>query len=382
MEKYKFLLSNYSKQLSPKACFRQSSKMLPVTDWLDDMPELLNEYDLVEVQFKNTRKGYFHNIDRQNLSKGDLVVVEANPGYDIGEITICGKLVEDQIKKNHIDTSRYEIKNILRLANSKDIEIRNLAKSKEQMTMIKARQIAKDLELQMKIGDVEYQGDGTKAIFYYIADERVDFRQLIKVYAETFHVRIEMKQIGARQEAGRIGGTGPCGRELCCSTWLTNFRSVTTNAAKIQNLSPNPQKLAGQCAKLKCCLNFEVPIYEEALKEFPSKDIVLYTTEGSWYFFSSDPLRQLITYSQEKNKPINLKSISLNRTWAIINANKNGELVEHLIELDNQKLQPKILNYESGVGQDDLTRFDKVKKDKKGGRTDSKSKKANSHRIQ
>ncbi len=262
----KFTLNNEACEFSPKACCRNSAHMLPVTDWLSDLPNNIDENDLVEVQFKNTRKVFFRNINHLPLQKGVSVIVEANPGYDLGEVVLTGQLVKHQMKKNRIDLSRYEIRNVLRFAEQADHDKAALAHAKEQETMIKARQLAKSLGLEMKIGDVEYQGDGTKAIFYYIADGRVDFRQLIKLYAEAFRVRIEMKQIGARQEAGRIGGTGPCGRELCCSTWMTNFTSVGTGAARLQHISPNPQKLAGQCAKLKCCLNYEVPIYEDALR--------------------------------------------------------------------------------------------------------------------
>lgn len=261
-----FTLNNEPCHYTIKACRRNSAHMLPVTDWLCDLPENIEESDLVEVQFKNTRKGYFHNNLHLPLEKGTIVAVEANPGHDIGEVTLTGQLVHLQMKKYRIDTSRYEIRSIFRIATEQDLTRAAEAHAKEQATMIQSRQLAKSLGLEMKIGDVEYQGDGSKAIFYYIADGRVDFRQLIKVYAETFRVRIEMKQIGARQEAGRIGGTGPCGRELCCSTWMTQFTSVGTGAARLQNLSPNPQKLAGQCAKLKCCLNYEVPVYEDAKK--------------------------------------------------------------------------------------------------------------------
>jgi len=262
----KFTLNQEACQFSEKACRRNSAHMLPVTDYLSDLPENVQETDYVEIQFKNTRKGYFCNQEHLPLEKGQQVIVGANPGYDLGEVVLTGRLVLLQMKKNHIDLNRYEIRPVLRYANEMDIQKAAEAHQKEQDTMIRARQLAKSLGLEMKIGDVEYQGDGTKAIFYYIADGRVDFRQLIKVYAETFRIRIEMKQIGARQEAGRIGGTGPCGRELCCSTWMTNFTSVGTGAAKLQHISPNPQKLAGQCAKLKCCLNYEVALYEEARK--------------------------------------------------------------------------------------------------------------------
>ncbi len=260
----KFTLNNESCQFSDKACRRNSAHMLPVVDWLSDLPENISATDLVEVQFKNTRKGYYRNENKLPLEKGALVAVEGNPGHDIGEVTLTGKLVLNQMKKYHIDLDRYEIRTIYRLATEQDLKRAAEAHAKEHATMIDARRLAKSLGLEMKIGDVEYQGDGNKAIFYYIADGRVDFRQLIKVYAETFRIRIEMKQIGARQEAGRIGGTGPCGRELCCSTWMTQFNSVGTGAARLQHISPNPQKLAGQCAKLKCCLNYEVPVYEDA----------------------------------------------------------------------------------------------------------------------
>lgn len=263
---HEFTLNQDACHFSEKSCRRNSAHMLPVVDYLSDLPENVQETDFVEVQFKNTRKGYYLNQSHFPLEKGQKVVVGANPGHDLGEVVLTGRLVLVQMKKNHIDMSRYDIRPVLRYPTEKDLHDAEEAHKKEQATMIRARQLAKSLGLEMKIGDVEYQGDGSKAIFYYIADGRVDFRQLIKVYAESFRIRIEMKQIGARQEAGRIGGTGPCGRELCCSTWMTNFTSVATGAARLQNISPNPQKLAGQCAKLKCCLNYEVPLYEEARK--------------------------------------------------------------------------------------------------------------------
>ena len=244
-----------------RGCGRQD-RQLNTYDWLADVPGNAKSTDLVEVQFKNTRKGYYHNVNNLDLKKGDIVAVEASPGHDIGVVTLTGKLVELQIRKANIKSAD-DIKRIYRIAKPVDMEKYREAKSREHDTMIRSRQIAKSLNLDMKIGDVEYQGDGNKAIFYYIADERVDFRQLIKVLAETFHVRIEMKQIGARQEAGRIGGTGPCGRELCCATWMKSFVSVSTGAARYQDISLNPQKLAGMCAKLKCCLNYEVDNYME-----------------------------------------------------------------------------------------------------------------------
>jgi cell fate regulator YaaT (PSP1 superfamily) len=294
------------------------------------------------------------------LEKGVKVVVEANPGVDLGEVVLTGRLVPVQIKKNHINTERYEIRNVLRVATDEDLARAAEAHQKEQETMIKSRQLAKSLGLEMKIGDVEYQGDGSKAIFYYIADGRVDFRQLIKVYAETFRIRIEMKQIGARQEAGRIGGTGPCGRELCCSTWMTQFTSVGTNAARIQNISLNPQKLAGQCAKLKCCLNYEVPVYEEAVKKLPSRNMPLETKDATYYFFSSDPLAEQVTYSTDQRRPANLETISPARAREIIEMNRRGEKP---LNLGGKQSAVAIVevDYQNVVGQDDLTRFDKKK---------------------
>lgn len=356
----KFTLHNGTTELPACACRRNSRHMLPVTDWLADLPANIEETDLVEVQFKNTRKAYFHNSNHLPLEKGSIVAVEANPGHDIGEVTLTGHLVAKQMQKNRIDLSRYEIRTIYRIATEQDLKKCDEAKQKEQSTMIRARKLAKDLQLQMKIGDVEYQGDGTKAIFYYIADERVDFRQLIKVYAESFRVRIEMKQIGARQEAGRIGGTGPCGRELCCSTWLTNFHSVGTGAARLQNLSLNPQKLAGQCAKLKCCLNFEVPVYEDAVKNFPDRNIPLETQDGTWYFFSSDPLKQEITYSSAPGKPANLHTLSPEQAQEVIAQNRRGERPYTLGGKETTaETVENTPDYENVVGQDDLTRFDK-----------------------
>ena len=280
MEKKNFIQKNGSGRLCCKGCGRQD-KQLNTFDWLADIPTDNDGQDIVEVQFKNTRKGFYRNSNKLKLCKGDIVAVEASPGHDIGTVTLTGRLVPLQMKKANLKPDT-EIKRIYRKAKNVDMEKFQEAKAREHDTMIRSRQIALDLGLDMKIGDVEYQGDGNKAIFYYIADERVDFRQLIKVLAEAFRVRIEMKQIGARQEAGRIGGIGPCGRELCCATWMTSFVSVSTGAARYQDISLNPQKLAGQCAKLKCCLNYEVDVYVEAQKRLPSKEITLETTEGTY----------------------------------------------------------------------------------------------------
>ncbi len=362
MNKDKLTLGTESSRFSEKGYRRNSNLQLSVTDWLADLPESEAATDLVEVQFKNTRKAYFHNSNRLPLEKGVMVVVEAATGHDIGEVTLTGKLVELQMKKNRIDLSRYEVRNIHRIATEVDLRKREEAKAKEHATMIQARKLAKSLDLQMKIGDVEYQGDGTKAIFYYIADERVDFRQLIKVFAETFRVRIEMKQIGARQEAGRIGGTGPCGRELCCATWMSYFTSVGTGAARLQNISLNPQKLAGQCAKLKCCLNYEVEVYQDAMRDFPDRNTTLETRDGTFYFFSSDPLRGEITYSSAPHVPANLQTLTPEQANAIIEMNKRGEKPASLggKETSMESVE-NVPDYENVVGQDDLTRFDKKK---------------------
>ena len=339
----------------------RQDRQLNTYDWLADVPGNAESTDLVEVQFKNTRKGYYHNVNNLDLKKGDVVAVEANPGHDIGVVTLTGRLVKLQIKKANL-RSADDIKRIYRIAKPVDFEKWDEAKSREHGTMIQSRQIAKDLGLKMKIGDVEYQGDGNKAIFYYIADERVDFRQLIKVLADTFHVRIEMKQIGARQEAGRIGGTGPCGRELCCATWMKNFVSVGTNAARFQDISLNPQKLAGMCAKLKCCLNYEVDNYVEASKKLPPKDALLQTADGEYHQFKVDILAGLITYSTDKNLASNLETISAERAWEIIKMNKAGEKPLSLIENGKAKPAPKSSDL---LAEADLSRFDKAKKKKK-----------------
>lgn len=342
-----------------------SKHMLPVVDWLSDLPETQKATDLVEVQFKNTRKGFYRNTNNLPLEKGSVVVVGGNPGYDIGEVTLTGQLVLLQVKKNHIDFERYEVRDIYRFATQEDLDRAAIAHAKEHETMIKARQLAKSLGLEMKIGDVEYQGDGCKAIFYYIADGRVDFRQLIKVYAETFRIRVEMKQIGARQEAGRIGGTGPCGRELCCSTWMTNFTSVGTGAARLQNIAPNPQKLAGQCAKLKCCLNYEVPTYEEAVSKLPQRHVQLETKDGLYYFFASDPLKGEVTYSSDQRMPVNLQTITAQRAKEIIEMNKRGEKPISLEGKATTAQVQEIGYYHNVVGQDDVTRFDKKRQKNK-----------------
>ena len=345
--------------LCRRGCGRQDHQ-LNTFDWLADVPGIDEDTDLVEVQFKNTRKGYYHNIYNLDLKKGDIVAVEASPGHDIGVVTLTGRLVKLQVKKANLKSAD-DIKRIYRLAKQVDMEKYHEAKSREHDTMIRSRQIAKNLGLDMKIGDVEYQGDGNKAIFFYIADERVDFRQLIKDLAATFHVRIEMKQIGARQEAGRIGGTGPCGRELCCATWMKNFSSVSTNAARFQDISLNPQKLAGMCAKLKCCLNYEVDDYIEASRKLPSKEVVLETKDTDYYFFKSDILAGMVTYSTDKRLAANLETITGQRALQIVEMNKHGEKPLTLSEDGNQQDNGKPVDMFEG----DVTRFDKSRKKKK-----------------
>lgn len=353
-----------------RAAVGRQDKQLNTYDWLADVPgnhdfteqnTLASTTDLVEVQFKNTRKGYYHNVNRLPLKKGDIVAVEASPGHDIGVVTLTGRLVQLQAKKANL-RSEEDIKRIYRIARQVDMDKYYEAKAREHETMIESRQIAVGLGLQMKIGDVEYQGDGQKAIFYYIADERVDFRQLIKDLAAAFHVRIEMKQIGARQEAGRIGGTGPCGREMCCATWMKNFSSVSTSAARFQDISLNPQKLAGMCAKLKCCLNYEVDDYVEHGRKLPNREVVLQTQDSDYYYFKADILAGLVTYSTDKRSAVNLETITGERAKEIIEMNRRGEKPAELQPDDTPKQKEGPVDLLAG---DSITRFDKAKKKKK-----------------
>ena len=347
MEKVKDLetMVGCDRGLCHQAVGRQD-KQLNTYDWLADVPGNVDTTDLVEVQFKHTRKGYYHNVNNLELKKGDIVAVEANPGHDIGVVTLTGRLVKLQLKKANLKSAD-DIKRIYRIARPVDMEKYHEAKRREHSTMIESRQIALGLGLKMKIGDVEYQGDGNKAIFYYIA---------------TFHVRIEMKQIGARQEAGRIGGTGPCGRELCCATWMKNFVSVGTSSARFQDISLNPQKLAGMCAKLKCCLNYEVDDYVEAGRKLPSKDIVLTTQDADYHFFKADILAGLVTYSTDKNIAANLETIPADRAKQIIDMNRKGVKPLSLQE-DGKKQEPQ--RPVDLATQENINRFDKAKKKKK-----------------
>ena len=350
-------------------------------NWLADVPGSLNDFDIVEVTFKNTRKGFYRNSQHLQLAVGDMVAVEANPGHDIGRVSLMGSLVKLQMKRANLRPDA-EILRIFRKARQSDLDRFEEAKAKEIDTMIRSRKIAEDLHLNMKIGDVEYQGDGNKAIFYYIADERVDFRQLIKVLADVFKIRIEMKQIGARQEAGRIGGIGPCGRPLCCSSWMTNFVSVATSAARYQDISLNPQKLAGQCAKLKCCINFEVDGYVEATKKLPPRDVRLETKDNTYFHFKTDIFKREITYSTDKQIAANLVTLSAERVFEVIALNKNGVRPEKLLLDDNQR-EKEISAYGDIIGQDSVSRFDKKKKKRRdGGRGDRQNRHDDGQRQQ
>jgi cell fate regulator YaaT (PSP1 superfamily) len=349
--------------LRKKGCTKVCCNKLDTYNWLGDLPDAGLATDFVEVQFKNTRKSYFLNEAKIPLEKGHIVAVEASPGHDIGTVTLTGKLVLLQMHKTRYRYDQ-EPKKIYRIAKPSDIDKYNEAKAREHETMIRSRQIAAKLGLNMKIGDVEYQGDGNKAIFYYLADDRVDFRQLIKVLAETFKIRVEMKQIGARQEAGRIGGIGPCGRELCCASWVTNFVSVATDAARFQDISMNPQKLAGQCAKLKCCYNYEVDTYVEVHKQLPSRKISLETQDHTYYHFKTDILKREISYSTDKALCVNIKTISADRAFEVISLNKKG-IKPTTLELESAAKQEakKMESYD--ILEDSLSRFDSDKKKKK-----------------
>jgi cell fate regulator YaaT (PSP1 superfamily) len=332
---------------------------LRVTDWLSDVRSIANPEQIFEVRFKNTRKDYFRNVNNLKLIPGDIVAVEANPGHDIGLVSLTGDLVFEQMRKHKVSFVNGEFRKIYRKAKSADIDKWKEAITCEHVTMIKSRQIAADLKLNMKIGDVEYQGDKTKAIFYYIADERVDFRHLIKILAEQFRIRIEMKQIGARQEAGRIGGIGPCGRELCCSSWISNFVSVTTNSARYQDITMNPQKLAGQCGKLKCCLNFEVDTYIDAQRDFPPSHIPLETEKGPYIFQKADILGGLYWYSQQNGSP-NLVPVPVKKVREILNLNSKGLKPDKLTSDMQVSTKREAESFQNMAGQESIHRFDKA----------------------
>src|SRR6056297_1430816 len=350
-------------------CKPEHYTKLNTINWLKNIPATPDSSNLVEVRFKNTRKEIFENANNLRITEGDIVAVEASPGHDIGIVSMTGELVERKLRQQNISSANTEFKKIYRKAKNSDVEKWRQAVALEKETMLKARKIADELNLNMKIGDVEYQGDKTKAIFYYIAEERVDFRELIKILAEEFKIRIEMRQIGARQDAGRIGGIGSCGRELCCSTWLTDFISVTTNAARYQELSLNPQKLAGQCGKLKCCLNYELDCYIDAQKDFPSLDIVLETEKGPAYHNKTDIFRRIMWNSFDRENVVNITPVPVDRVKEIIELNQKGQKVDALIDIT--LLEERGLDYKNVVGQESLTRFD----EKKGKRRKRKDKK-------
>src|SRR3954469_12001328 len=363
------------------SCGAGGCNKLNVFDWLANMelPSGQPAFDIVEIRFKNSRKGFYRNVNSLQLNVGDVVAVEATGGHDIGVISISGELVRLQMRKRNVKDDSEEIKKVYRKAKPADIEKWQEAQGLEQATMYRARTCAVRLNLQMKISDVEYQGDRTKAIFYYTADDRVDFRELIKVLADEFKVRIEMRQIGARQEAGRLGGIGSCGRELCCSTWLTDFRSVSTSAARYQQLSLNPLKLAGQCGKLKCCLNYELDSYMDALKDFPEvNNVKLETNRGRAFHQKTDIFRRTMFFSYT-DEPDNFIPLTVDRVKEVMEMNKNGVKPEDLsIKMAAPKIVEKKPDYENVVGQDSLTRFDQKKKPKfknkkKGGDSGNKT---------
>ncbi|MCM1300797.1 MAG: hypothetical protein NC250_05115 [Alistipes senegalensis] len=340
-------------------CFK-----LHETAWLDAYPANLPD-DVVEVRFKNTRRGFYRNEGRLPLKCGDIVAVEASPGHDIGVVSLTGDLVARQMRRTGFNPYNGEFKKVYRKAKPYDLERWQEAIALEHETMIAARQIAADMGLNMKIGDVEYQADKIKAIFYYIADERVDFRELIKVFAERFHIRIEMKQIGARQEAGRIGGLGACGRELCCASWIANFTSVTTGAARAQDISLNPQKLAGQCSKLKCCMMYEYDTYVDARKEFPRLREPLQTIDGEYFLVKSDILGGTMTFSSSKEAMANVTTLPVARVKEILELNRAGTKVDRLWGEGDEPVADNEPAYTSGSEEDSITRFDSARRRKK-----------------
>ncbi|MFD0963164.1 PSP1 domain-containing protein [Pseudofulvibacter geojedonensis] len=347
-------------------CGSDSCNKLTVFDWLSNMSLPSNEkpFDFAEVRFKNGRKQYYKNTENLTLSIGDVVATEASPGHDIGMVTLTGELVRVQMKKKKAPLEGEDVKKIYRKASQKDIDIWTTSREREEPMKVRARQLAIDLNLKMKISDIEFQGDGSKATFYYTAEERVDFRQLIKNFAKEFNIRIEMRQIGFRQEASRLGGIGSCGRELCCSTWLTDFRSVSTAAARYQQLSLNPQKLAGQCGKLKCCLNFELDAYLDALKSFPDKNIKLQTEKGRAVCQKTDIFKGVMWYAYE-GEWMNWFMITTSDANEIVALNKEGKKATSLEDYVSETDLKEKVDFENVVGQDSLTRFDKPKHKKR-----------------
>lgn len=359
------------------SCGNGGCNKLTIFNWLSNMELPANQkaFDCVEVRFKNGRKEFFRNTEDFSLFEGDTVAVEATAGHDIGIVSLSGELVRLQMQKKNIFPKSEDIKKVHRKATESDIEKWQSGKAKEADAMLKARQIANELDLRMKISDVEYQGDLSKAIFYYTADERIDFRDLVRKLADAFKIRIEMKQIGMRQEASRLGGIGSCGRELCCSTWLTDFRSVSTSAARYQQLSLNPTKLAGQCGKLKCCLNYELDVYVDELKKFPDTKKKLKTKKGDAFFQKMDIFGNKMWYSY-RDEPYEFIELSLKRVNEIIEANKQDQKVDQLKDFSDVVIEKKP-EYENVVGQDDLTRFDKQNKKNRNRNNNNKRRRNN-----
>ncbi|MBT8376881.1 MAG: hypothetical protein HKP45_10045 [Winogradskyella sp.] len=359
-------------------CGTDSCNKFTVFDWLSNMslPNGQEPFNCVEVRYKNGRKQYYKNPEKLSLSIGDIVATQAKSGHDIGMVTLTGELVRVQMKRKKIDVDSEDVLKIYRKASQKDIDIWSASRDKEEAMKVKARQFAIDLNLKMKISDIEYQGDGSKATFYYTAEERVDFRELIKVFAREFRTRIEMRQVGFRQEAARLGGIGSCGRELCCSTWLTDFRSVSTSAARYQQLSLNPLKLAGQCGKLKCCLNYELDSYLDALKAFPKNDTKLYTEKGTAVCQKTDIFKGLMWYAYE-GEWMNWHIITTDQANEIIEKNKKKEKVASLEEYAADHIQDTKNEFENVVGQDSLTRFDSPKRHKKRKNNNSRNRNRN-----
>ncbi|WP_299883809.1 regulatory iron-sulfur-containing complex subunit RicT [uncultured Lacinutrix sp.] len=362
-------------------CGTDSCNKLTVFDWLANMsvPNGEKPFDFVEVRFKNGRKQYYKNAENLSLSIGDIVATQAQSGHDIGMVTLSGELVRVQMKRKKIDPKPDEVLKVYRKASQRDIDIWSGARDKEEPMKVKARQFAIDLKLQMKISDIEFQGDASKATFYYTAEERVDFRELIKLFAREFRTRIEMKQVGFRQEASRLGGIGSCGRELCCSTWLTDFRSVSTSAARYQQLSLNPQKLAGQCGKLKCCLNYELDSYLDALKAFPKNDTKLYTEKGTAVCQKTDIFKGHMWYAYE-GEWMNWHKITTTQAREIIELNKKKQKIASLEEYAADLIEDTKVEFENVVGQDSLTRFDSPKGNKK--RKNNRNRNRNKNRNQ
>jgi cell fate regulator YaaT (PSP1 superfamily) len=359
-------------------CGTDSCNKLTVFDWLGNMNLPTGEapFDCVEVRFKNGRKEFYRNTEKLTLSIGDIVATEASPGHDIGIVTLTGELVKVQMKKKGVDHKSTEIAKVYRKASQKDIDIWSEARDKEEPMKVKAREIAIALKLEMKISDIEFQGDGSKAIFYYTANDRVDFRQLIKEFAQVFKTRIEMKQVGFRQEASRLGGIGSCGRELCCSTWLTDFRSVNTSAARYQQLSLNPQKLAGQCGKLKCCLNYELDTYLDALKDFPDFETKLYTEKGDAICQKQDIFKGLMWFAYTDNFA-NWHVLKIDQVKEIVAQNKEKIRVSSLEDFAIEIVVEQEVNFNNAMGQESLTRFDQPKKSKNKNRNKNKNKSQN-----